>query len=109
MSLNAGMISEAIASKFTTTEAAGTTKTTVGEPARDGLKLDPLIQKVRVIVNAHREQARSYSDTLATVSALKKRKSLRLRPTIRPLMMPEASADVTTADTPSTSSGYMAS
>jgi hypothetical protein len=32
------------------------------ELARDGLKGDAFIQKTRVIVNVHREQARSYID-----------------------------------------------
>ncbi len=39
------------------------------EPARDGLKGDAFIQKTRVIVNVHREQARSHIGHCATVRA----------------------------------------
>jgi len=36
------------------------------ELARDGLKSDALVQKQRVIVNVHREQARSYKVGIRT-------------------------------------------
>jgi hypothetical protein len=38
----------------------GNTAPCRSEPARDGLKYNALNQEARVIVNVHREQARSY-------------------------------------------------
>ena len=44
-------------------------KTCGSELARDGLKGGAFIQKTRVIVNAHREQARSYTNLCASALA----------------------------------------
>jgi hypothetical protein len=39
------------------------------EPARDELEGNALIQKIRVIVNVHREQARSHKMQLSFIDA----------------------------------------